>query len=154
MVGRRPWSVEWGTWSRELQTRAAQWWAVGGLVVLHFVVAWFLIWASFGFRYEAFSAGLTGRETFLDPWDGLLAGGTLVGHMVQWGREQHILPEAYLYALSNVVAYSTRLSFLNGNAEMGGSRWFYPYALLVKTTIPALLLPKAVVATGGGFCGR
>lgn len=140
MIGGRPWSMRFGSRSIALDTRAARWWAVAGIVLVHLVVTWLLIWASFGFRYEAFNTALTGRDAFIDPWDGLLASGSVIGRIVAWGREQQILPEAYLYGMSNIVAYSTRLSFLNGNAELGGSRWFYPYAVLVKTTIPALLL--------------
>jgi hypothetical protein len=63
-----------------------------------------------------------------------------------------------------VLAYSQhRSAFLNGEVKSGGWRWYFPYATLVKTTIPELLLIAAALivvaarvvqrrdATPGGF---
>jgi hypothetical protein len=64
---------------------------------------------------------------------------------VTWSREHHVLPEAYLYGFATVTAYAReRISFLNGHIKFGGSLAFFPYAVLVKTTIPALLLVAAI----------
>jgi hypothetical protein len=62
--------------------------------------------------------------------------------MVQWARQHEVLPEAYLYGMSNVLGYSkNRSAFLNGVVSQdGGWRWFFPYAALVKTTLPTILL--------------
>jgi hypothetical protein len=126
---------------REVQGRRTQAAMFAGLALLHAVAVFVVLWAFYGFRYDAF-ANARGQDAFIDPWPQLLGGiGGPVLHVVEWARRHHVLPEAYVYGVATVGAYSkTRLSFLNGVVAEGGSHWFFPYAALVKTTIPALLL--------------
>ena len=112
-----------------------------GLTLVHVVGVVVLIWASFSWRYTAFNAGLTGRDRFIDPWSEVIDS-SLVSRSVQWARRHEVLPEAYLFGLSTVLEYSkSRSAFLNGTvSRTGGWRWFFPYAALVKATIPSMLL--------------
>src|SRR5262249_55073083 len=78
---------------------------------------------------------------FIVPWSDVLRSGSIPSALASWGREHHVLPEAYLFGLASVDTYSkARDSFLNGTVTAGGSHWFFPYAALVKTTIPTLIL--------------
>lgn len=123
---------------------------IGALAALHVVVCIVVIWGFYGFRFSAFSAHLTGHETFIVPWSDVLRSGSLPSALASWGRDHRVLPEAYLFGLASVDTYSkVRNSFLNGVVSPGGSHWFFPYAALVKTTLPALalvaLMPFALV---------
>lgn len=115
--------------------------SVTGIAMLHVVVVVTLIWAAYGFRYTAFGAHTTPTDTFNDSWSDVLETPGIVSDVVAWGREHRVLPEAYLYGIATVNAYSKhRASFLNGRVSIGGSHWYFPYAALVKTTLPELAL--------------
>lgn len=115
---------------------------LGAIAIVHVLAVPVVIWASYSFRYTAFAAAVTGTEQFIDPWRDVLDS-SAVGRTVAWGRKHEILPEAYLFGIATVAAYSrNRSAFLNGEvSQAGGWRWFFPYAALVKSTIPELLLP-------------
>lgn len=153
IAGRRPLTVRLGGTERAVDSRLgrARW--IAGVAALHVVAVFVLVWMSYGFRYSAFAAGGPGAQ-FFDPWSELLSDPAVPSSLVEWGRAVHILPEAYLYGLTTVMAYAHRASFLNGQVVVGGSPWFFPYAFAVKTTIPALLLllalPAALVARRRG----
>jgi 4-amino-4-deoxy-L-arabinose transferase-like glycosyltransferase len=143
MLGARPLEVSIGPNRTVAGARRLPWFT--GLTLVHAAGVVLIIWASFGFRYSAFSAGLTGSERFIDPWNEIVDS-SLVGRSVQWARTHEVLPEAYLYGLGTVSAYSKhRSAFLNGQVQPGGWRWYFPYAALVKTTLPALLLVATFV---------
>ena len=117
----------------------------GMIAVAHALVAFVLIWVSYGFRYSAFAPGSAAGDRFIESWASILDTPGVVVALAEWGRRHQVLPEAYLYGLANVVAYSReRMSFLNGAVRRGGSAEFFPYAVLVKTTVPALLLTLAI----------
>ena len=114
--------------------------ALAALTLFHVVAVVTIIWASYGFRYSAFNPEAGGGTDFLDPWSEV-TDASATSSAIQWGRRREVLPEAYLYGLSTVVAYSkSRLAFANGRTREGGWRWFFPYAALIKTTLPTLLL--------------
>jgi len=70
LVDGRPLDVALGPWARRLSTRGGQALAFAAVALVHAVAAVALIWASYGFRYSAFSDG-AGR--FRQPWEYLLA---------------------------------------------------------------------------------
>lgn len=114
--------------------------AVAGLTLAHVVGVVVIIWASYGFRYSAFNTKISVGEQLSDPWSEVVDS-SFTSRAVQWTRDHKLLPEAYLFGQSHVLAYSQhRSAFLNGQVQQGGWRWFFPYATLVKTTIPELLL--------------
>jgi hypothetical protein len=60
----------------------------------------------------------------------------LWAHMVEWTRRHHLLPEAWLYGLTDVFRRAqVRVGFLNGQVSLRGWLRFFPYAFLVKTPL-------------------
>jgi 4-amino-4-deoxy-L-arabinose transferase-like glycosyltransferase len=115
---------------------------LGAVVAIHLIAVPSIIWMSYGFRYSAFNPMLPPASQFIDPWSAVVRESSVIGKVVVWSREKKVLPEAYLYGLCTVDAYSrNRSAFLRGEtSQRGGWRWFFPYAALIKTTLPALLL--------------
>lgn len=129
----------------EMTTRGSRAMLFAALAAVHVVAGYLLIWASYGFRYSAFAPGSASSDSFLDSWASILDTPGVATALAQWGRDHHVLPEAYLYGFATVVAYARdRTSFLNGVVTMGGSHAFFPYAVLYKTTIAGLLLAAAI----------
>lgn len=99
-----------------------------------------ILWAFYGFRYAARPDGQQIKPS----------SATYLGEMHQRGEAKtiafaerhHLLPEAYLYGLTDVIYISNngREMFLLGTIYPNG-RWFYfPAAFLIKSTIGFLLL--------------
>jgi hypothetical protein len=147
-IAGKPLSVRWRTRTTMLHSRRRQGAAIAGLVVVHIVFVWLLIWASYGFRYSAFGAGLAGQHDFIDSWSDVLSDRTATTGLLEWSRDHRILPEAYLYGIASVDAYAQhRSAFLNGRVVTGRVSGFFPYLTLAKTTIPALILLGLVPVT-------
>ncbi len=108
----------------------------------HVVCAWAMIWLFYGFRYSAFAPGLP--PPLLDfnrPWEWIMTDAGLTGRIVTFARQFHLLPEAFLYGFMFVVQYAKqRATFLNGEYSIYGWVSFFPFAFLVKSTLPLLLL--------------
>jgi hypothetical protein len=65
-----------------------------------------------------------------------------------------VLPEAFVYGLAQSLKFSEeRPAFLNGQFGTAGSVAFFPYAFIVKTPLPLLLLATAGVLAGAGIAG-
>ena len=115
--------------------------AVAAVIVL---VTWVLIWASYGFRYAAFTAATTGTDAFLAQLENQPG---LFGSFLSTARQFHLLPEAYLYGFANTVQFASgRVAFLNGQFGTTGWWWYFPYTFAVKTTIPAMIVGLLALA--------
>jgi len=148
LIGRRP-IVVGARGEKIVDSRGARARTAGLVLLAHVIVVFTLIWAAYGFRYSAYAPGSPATDTFLEPWSGILDSPGVATSLALWGRDHHVLPEAYLYGFATVVAYAKeRIGFLNGVVTFGGSRAFFPYAALVKTTIPGLILVLGAFATG------
>jgi hypothetical protein len=137
------WRAWRGRWTIERRP-SRQFAIIAALGVVHVVVAAALIWASYGFRYSAFAEPSAGQH-FLVDWPEVLAAGpqgeSLTVRVVEWARTAKILPEAYLYGLSHTLTMAqARRSFMNGVVSNTGRADFFPYAFLVKSTLPFLAL--------------
>jgi hypothetical protein len=220
LVDGRPLPVSLGKYRRELASRAGQAVAVVAAVIVHAVVVVAVLWASYGFRYSAFSDPDPSAGRFRIPWEYLLAkpdpASTLRGleltdsqrqaaqavlassgtdgavwsnrsldavqvirrdildsrqrgrldaalatpsrvpweRFVEYAREHHLLPEAWIYGFTDVYRRSqVRPAFLNGEFRLRGWPWFFPYTFLVKTPLAALgLMVLAFAAID--WCGR
>ena len=101
-----------------------------------------IIWGSYGFRYSAFAPTAVDGSRFLLPWRDLEAGlPPWTSSLLQFARQRHLLPEAYLYG----AAYTTfttaiRNSFLNGRFSQVGFAGFFPYCMVVKTPLALFLI--------------
>lgn len=118
--------------------------------VLHAGVAVAIIWAWYGGRFSAFAPGETGAGFYRGDWNWILEDLGLPGRVVAGLRDLHALPEAFLYGFAFVLQFSReRAAFFAG--EYGTTGWlgFFPFAFLVKTTLPLLgLFALATVAAG------
>jgi hypothetical protein len=138
----RPLEIRLGRSEHTIRSRGRQAAVLTAVALAHMVMVVAVIWASYGFRYSAMGSHSTPADQFIDPWSDVLEEQSVVSQVVSWGRSTRILPEAYLYAIASVSAYSRhRVAFMNGRVTTeGGWRSFFPYAALVKTTIPELLV--------------
>ena len=116
----RPLTLELRRRSSECRGRARQLAVLLAASLAIGLVAWGLIWASYGFRYTAFAAATTGSDAFLGQAKDEPG---LVGWFLATSRDLHLLPEAYLYGLDITVQYSTRAAFLNG--RFGTTGWWW-----------------------------
>jgi hypothetical protein len=110
--------------------------------VLHGAVAWLIIWGFYGFRFSAFSPALaTGAGFYRGDWDWILTGLGWQRRVIVALRDWRVLPEAFLYGFTFVMQFaSQRAAFLNGGYSVTGWVSFFPYAFLVKNTLPSLAL--------------
>lgn len=141
LIGKRPIVVRWRE-ERVLESRVARAGATVLLVLVHVVAAWVLIWAAYGFRYSAFASGSPAGDTFLEQWSSVFEHGSgMATSLAQWARTHHVLPEAYLYGFAVVVEYAKmRSGFLNGHISLSGTRTFFAFTTLYKSTVPSLIL--------------
>jgi hypothetical protein len=138
LIDGRPLTVRIAGRSVEQRSRPRQLLVLLAVLTVCGFVTWVLIWASYGFRYSAFAVGTTGSDTFLGQLRGAPG---IAGWIVSAARQLHLLPESYLYGLAITLQYaSERAAFLNGEFALSGWWWFFPYAFVVKTTIPGMAL--------------
>ena len=138
MIGSRPLVIALRGRTIEVTSRARQLAILLGAFAVLTLAAWSLVWTSYGFRYTAFAAVTTGKEAFLGQVKDQPG---VVGWFLSTARQFHLLPEAYIYASGLTVQYaSERAAFLNGQFGTSGWWWFFPYAFMVKTTIPGMLV--------------
>lgn len=111
---------------------------LGGTTVAQIPIALVVIWVCYGWHAHAFTSHL-GAGEYYHPWSEVLAQlGSRRGFFL-WLRDSHLVPDAYAYGLSNVIAFSQgRAAFLAGAVSMSGWPQFFPYAFLVKTPLPLL----------------
>src|SRR5262249_15907583 len=58
-----------------------------------------------------------------------------------WVSQHRLLPEAYIYGLADTKISAASLpSYLFGHLTHKASRWYYPAALSIKSTLPFLIL--------------
>jgi len=121
---------------RELLRRLGAIFAVG-------VIAFIVLWACYGFRYAARPGG---AEIWASPRLSLARGAVatkLIPRMESW----HVLPQAYLVGLQDVLVESElgRPSFLLGKLYRNGNWFYFPVAATIKFTVPVLILLIASV---------
>ena len=140
------WEVSWRGQPRRVSTYAGLA-TVGACLLLVGLVAWLIVWLSFGCRYEAMNMQAAPSGT-LCRW-GTLNGvtktvGGFKGHLLAFLGEHHILPEGYLYGMAYVLSTLWRQSFFCGDYSIEGWWSYFPFTFLVKTPLPPL--------TPGTYC--
>jgi hypothetical protein len=114
-------------------------------VLGHVAVAWVLIWAAYGLRFSAFAAPAAGAR-FSHDWEWLMVGLGWKADLLAALREWRLLPEAWTHGLAFVLQFArARGAFMSGEYSVTGWVSFFPWAFLIKTPLPLLLL---VAATG------
>lgn len=114
------------------------------------VISYIVLWAFYGFRYNARPAGRELNPPLADylkqvpnPTDG--------AHLALLARH-HILPEAYIFGLANTkITEFADTSYFFGRIYRHGTRLYFPAAFLIKSTLPFLILfvvALALLVTG------
>jgi hypothetical protein len=119
----------------------------------HLAITWAIIWLFYGFRFSAFAPDFAVDAAFYHSWSFVLSDIGLPGKIIWHLKEWRILPEAWLYGLAFVLQFSkARGAFMNGDYSLTGWVTFFPFAFLIKTTLPLLcLLVVGLVASTGKF---
>ena len=152
LLSSEPLRIEMPRWHREIAGRGARALAFLGLGLVHTIFIWSLIWAAYGFRYDAFHEPARPGEQLLVDWTLVLSApdGTTrstIGGTIDWAREQRLLPESYLYGFAHTVKFAqSRRAFMDGEHSLTGWTSFFPYAFSIKTPVPVLLLVMLGVA--------
>ncbi len=108
--------------------------AFAAIVVIGVVV----LWAFYGFRYAARPAGMHMNPTlasYVEPLSHFNASAVMaIAHM-------HLLPESYLIGLVDVKRMAEFYpTFILGRQLAHGVWWYFPVAILIKTTLGMLAL--------------
>jgi 4-amino-4-deoxy-L-arabinose transferase-like glycosyltransferase len=135
------------------QDRAGRSLRMAGALAVIAVVALTILWAAYGFRFQARPTG-EAMNPSLQEYAGRMESHAAT-EIVLTAAHYHLLPEAYLYGLTDVSITPRYLSsYLFGKVYPHG-RWFYfPAAFIIKSTLGflglLLLLPAAILLYGRG----
>jgi dolichyl-phosphate-mannose--protein O-mannosyl transferase len=144
-------------WNRHVDKTAGNKTANGRQLVVAIVTAsligFFFIWAVYRFRYEARPAGLSLNPAADEFLQGLTS--PFSRSVMSWVSRHRLLPEAYIYGLADTKISAASLpSYLFGHLTHQASRWYYPAALAIKSTLPFLILMSISSVGVGEFDGR
>lgn len=113
---------------------------LGSAVLISVVIAWILVWALYGFRYEAFADSDGDNRFYRNPVEALPED-SATGAFFEWAEAKRILPQAYLHgALYAYVHSLERSAYFLGEKGTGGWPAYFPVAFLVKAQLPLILL--------------
>ena len=98
-----------------------------------------LLWAFYGFRYAARPAGLDLNPPSAEYIQGLSRPGE--AKLLQTIAHYKLLPESYIYGLADVrMIADFYASYLLGQPYPHGVWFYFPIAMLIKSTVPFLVL--------------
>jgi hypothetical protein len=109
------------------------------------VLAWTVIWASYGF------GATVSRDPAAPAFDWTILPSGAAGGVVRALRASHLLPEPYLYGLAFRVAANaagsegTAGAFLHGELSEKGWWSYFPITFAIKTPLPLVLLAGAAL---------
>ncbi len=109
------------------------------------LIAWFVLWAFYGFRYSARPKGLVLHPT-LAAYVPQLAHRSSATVLLLLARS-HLFPESWLYGLADTkITADTYTSYFFGHVYPHGHFLYFPAAFAIKSTLPFLaLLVLAIV---------
>ena len=111
-----------------------------GTAVLQVALAGVVVWAFFDFRFSARGAGTPPLDSFGWDWNTLRRLMGAKGAVIDVALQAHLLPEAWLRGLANVLAGAEgRPAFFAGEYSTQGWRSFFPILFLAKTPLAMLL---------------
>ncbi len=140
------WTIQWRG-PRELRGVVARSAWIAAAAVVHALVAAFIIWAAFDFRFAAAGPGMPEMAQFYRLWSDVLPSEGALRSVLLAMREWQLLPEAYIYGFSFVLRFAeSRAAFLNGEFGVSGWWWFFPYAFVVKSTLAELAVTVSAIA--------
>lgn len=126
---------------RNLQLVARRSAALLAVVCLALIV----LWSSYGFRYAARPHGLAQNPTLANYLQEYARVGN--PHTLALLARVYLLPEAYLWGIANTKLTEDRdVSYLFGTIHRHGTWLYFPTAILIKSTLPFLLLLALALA--------
>ncbi|MDP9052471.1 MAG: phospholipid carrier-dependent glycosyltransferase [Acidobacteriota bacterium] len=116
-------------------------------LVIIALVSYAVLWAFYGFCYAARPSGLP----FVPAFDAYVTAIPIAFERsaIAFCARHHLLPQAYLYGWADILQIpGKRISFVFGKLVVG-SRWYlFPELILIKSTLPLLLLLLLVPFSG------
>lgn len=118
-----------------------------GMILLHAVAGWAVIWSYYEWRYAASPEPENPAvELRTRPASDPIGAGALA--LVRWTRREHVLPEGFVHGIRWLLGSDdTRPAFMDGRWRIGGWRMYFPYALWAKSS------PLRLLLLGGGLAG-
>jgi hypothetical protein len=113
-----------------------------GVLVCTLAIAYFLIWAAYGFRFHA----VPGVDRPIELGQ-VMPDIPSVRAWVRLLDEHHIFPEAWIFGQLVVHKFLSRATYLLGEISDHGSWLYFPVAFAVKTPLPTLLILIGVIGT-------
>jgi hypothetical protein len=114
-------------------------WKLAGALVIIAAISVGILWAFYGFRYEARADHLQINPPFASFLNGLSRPRDI--HLISTVGRWHLLPESYLYGLADVRIMSDFYSsYLLGTTYPHGVWFYFPAAIAIKSTLTFLLL--------------
>ena len=111
---------------------------IGGALASIVILGVIVLWAFYGFRFNARPAGLTLSPTlaaYVGPLAGVEARGILLAARL------HALPESWLYGLADVRAMANGMpSYFFGKVYLHGVWFYFPVLFTIKSTLSMLAL--------------
>lgn len=109
------------------------------------LIAFAVLWAFYGFRFAARSAGLKMTLPLAEYISGVDAPGIqdpVLSRLILGLHRARLLPESYLYGFSDVLMVSEghRPAFLFGRLYPRGQWFYFPAVFIIKSTLGLLLL--------------
>lgn len=108
-----------------------------------------LLWSVYGFRYTALPHETTPAYDPQKTFEHYHVENHLSSHLVLFANRHHLLPEAYLAGLADILGYSERATFFFGRFYQKGFWYYFPAALAIKLTLGLMLLAFAALLTPG-----
>jgi Dolichyl-phosphate-mannose-protein mannosyltransferase len=146
IVSKRETALRFGRFQADIAEKWKKAGLIGATWVILGLTVFFAIWLLFSFRYSAWTDNIPNHDDDAWRWSYVLEDrGTFEG-AVSFGREHHLLPEAYLYGLAYVHKHEgDRPAFLDNQWSLIGFASFFPRAFLYKTPLPVLCLIALVI---------
>ncbi|HVT72654.1 MAG TPA: glycosyltransferase family 39 protein [Lacunisphaera sp.] len=120
-----------------------------GLVAAQAAAALLVVWAFYSFRYAARAPDLPPVDRFAWSWDQMIQLAGAKGSVLVFAADWHLLPQAWLYGLANVLAgEAARPSFFAGEYSLHGWWQFFPTLFLVKAPVGMLAALLLALAAG------
>jgi Dolichyl-phosphate-mannose-protein mannosyltransferase len=109
------------------------------------VVAWAVVWASYGFRYAALPHATHASYDFTRIYASVGLADSFWPKFSWFLGNHHLLPEAYVAGFATMQTFDASAAYFFGNVYPEGVWYYYPVALLIKLTIPVLVLALVAV---------
>ena len=111
------------------------------------VISWTVIWAAYGFRYSALPHATKPSYDYSRIFASADLAHTFWPKFCWFLANHRLLPEAYIAGLATLKSFDASAAYFFGSVYPEGVWYYYPIALLIKLTVPVILLALIAVAS-------